>query len=39
MCRSEDLKVEGYGMPYKNPEDPEVEGWVNNNASITESWT
>jgi hypothetical protein len=39
LAEGADLKVEGYGMPYKNPGDPEVEGWANNNAPITESWT
>jgi hypothetical protein len=28
------IAVDGFGIPFANPEDPEVEGWVNGNTEV-----
>ena len=33
------VKVQGFGMPYANPGDAEVEGWVKDNAPVVGSTT
>ncbi|KAK3290860.1 P-loop containing nucleoside triphosphate hydrolase protein [Chaetomium fimeti] len=33
------VKVTGFGMPFRNPEDPVVDGWVNRNAPIVDGIT
>ncbi|KAH6850200.1 hypothetical protein B0I37DRAFT_428198 [Chaetomium sp. MPI-CAGE-AT-0009] len=33
------VRVDGFGMPYKNPEHPEAEGWINSNTPIVENIT
>ncbi|KAK4149095.1 P-loop containing nucleoside triphosphate hydrolase protein [Chaetomidium leptoderma] len=33
------VKVDGFGMPFKNQEDPDVEGWINRNEPIVEGIT
>ncbi|KAK3295984.1 AAA domain-containing protein [Chaetomium fimeti] len=33
------VRVDGFGMPYKNPEHPEAEGWVNRNTTMVENIT
>lgn len=33
------VELDGFGLPYANPEDTEVEGWVNNNKPILQGYT
>ena len=33
------VKVGGFGIPFFNPEHPEIEGWVNNNLAIMDGIT
>lgn len=33
------VKVDGFGMPFANPEDPEVDGWVNNSVPMVSGIT
>ena len=39
MAEGARVSVEGFGMPFKNPEDPEVEGWICSNAPIVQGIT
>lgn len=33
------VRVDGFGMPYKNPEQPAAEGWVNRNTPMVRELT
>lgn len=34
LAAGANIQVDGFGMPYANPEDPDAEGWVNGNMPI-----
>jgi hypothetical protein len=33
------VRIDGYGLPFRNPEHPEVEGWLNQNTPIVGTLT
>lgn len=34
-----EVTVVGFGLPFANPADPELEGWVNDNKPIADNYT
>ena len=39
LAEGAQVRVDGFGMPFKNPQDSEVEGWVNHNTPIIHGMT
>jgi hypothetical protein len=33
------VKVEGFGLPFANPQDPEIEGWINDDKPLVDAIT